>query len=373
MLPYSNLNLSYLERLSTDELNELAVHFGIDIPPDLERVFIIEELLDNAPCLTFYQSGNADTSVIASAFNPPADTAAPATSVANGSAEDTNAEDTEADSAVQPYSAAELPESYNITYIDVIVRDPLWVFVFWEIRDADRRAYERQAGFRGYFLRVNLDSCKMGLAVSSLYTVPVDISDSEWYINFPPDSPCRRLCGGAEAAAFNVTLCAARTGGTDVLASSVPFSLPKTLPPPALRPATALVSTAPVSPALVSLGPPPPIPPRGARGITRSGDGASRSRVTGRHAVGARGVTRSGDGASRGRQTERHAVVARGVTRSGDWVSRGRVTERHAVGRRSVTRLADAPSTALLLLSGLDDLPVLRNGERPALASASET
>ena len=35
----------FLDSLSTDELVKLADSHGIDIPPDLERIFVIEELL----------------------------------------------------------------------------------------------------------------------------------------------------------------------------------------------------------------------------------------------------------------------------------------------------------------------------------------
>ena len=41
----AELTIPYLESLSTGELIDLAVKNGLDIPPGLERVFIIEELL----------------------------------------------------------------------------------------------------------------------------------------------------------------------------------------------------------------------------------------------------------------------------------------------------------------------------------------
>ena len=150
-----NFGLSYLERLSTQELKDLAVHFGIDIPQDLERPFVIEELLDNAPCLIFFQAGSlkvnhSETDFIDDENIPPVP------------------------------DPVELPKHYNITQINAIVRDPLWVFVFWEIREADRKIYEKSPGFRGYFLRVSLDKCKMGSTVSSLFTIPITPSDSEW-------------------------------------------------------------------------------------------------------------------------------------------------------------------------------------------------
>ncbi|MDR2795791.1 MAG: DUF4912 domain-containing protein [Spirochaetaceae bacterium] len=205
-----NFGLPYLERLSTQELKDLAVHFEIYIPQDLERPFIIEELLDNAPCLTLFQEEKPASNQLETDF----------------------VDDENIPPVPEP---VELPKHYNITQIDAIVRDPLWVFVFWEIREADRKAYERSPGFRGYFLRVSLDKCKMGSKISSLFTIPVNHSDSEWYIHFPPDGPCRRICNvtgdSTEGTTpFNVALCAAYSSGEDtVLAVTSPFRLPRIL------------------------------------------------------------------------------------------------------------------------------------------------
>jgi hypothetical protein len=204
MLPSENLNISYLERLSTPELKNLAVHFGIDIPRDLDRLFIIEELLENAPCLTFFQTDETPAKLVKTDFS-------------------------DYENIPPVPSPSEIPKRYGITQIDAIVRDPLWVFVFWEIRDADRKLYEKPAGFNGYFLRVSLDKCKMGNAVSELFTIPVSAADSEWYINFPPDERCRKICDMIEDAPFNVALCAARIGGNVALATTRPFRLPAML------------------------------------------------------------------------------------------------------------------------------------------------
>ncbi|MDR0662777.1 MAG: DUF4912 domain-containing protein [Spirochaetaceae bacterium] len=206
MLSAAGLSPSYLERLSTPELKDLAVQFGIDIPQDLERLFIIEELLENAPCLTFFQPGRIKTCSAETYFV-----------------------DNENISLVP--DPVELPKRYNITRIDAIVRDPLWVFVFWEIREADRRLHERNPGFHGYFLRVSLDKCKFGAAVSSLFTIPVSVSDSEWYIHFPPDAPCRKICnstGEPSDTLFNVALCVSYANTESVLTRTHPFKLPRT-------------------------------------------------------------------------------------------------------------------------------------------------
>ncbi|MCL2809301.1 MAG: DUF4912 domain-containing protein [Treponema sp.] len=110
---------TWLESLSTDELIKLADTYGVDIPPELERIFIIEELLE----IVNAQLNENDMSE-AIEVNP-------------GYSE-----------------SALLPKQYNISFIEVIIRDPLWVFVFWEIKGHDREIHENAGDFNGYILRV---------------------------------------------------------------------------------------------------------------------------------------------------------------------------------------------------------------------------
>jgi hypothetical protein len=173
----------FLDSLSTDELVKLADSHGIDIPPDLERVFIMEELLE---------IGTGD-----------------------GWENDFGAEGTlkGADDFLEPVP---LPVRYNITYIEVMIRDPLWAFVFWEIKGHDREIFEKSPDFDGYCLRVR----PMGDEAGS-FTIPVGADDAAWYLGFPP----------AEGR-YRVELCVIWAQGETVLAVSRPFTLPKLLSPP---------------------------------------------------------------------------------------------------------------------------------------------
>jgi hypothetical protein len=169
----------YLESLSTDELVKIADRYAIDIPPDLERLFIIEELLD--------AGFSGDETEDEEKFSGTADISEP----------------------------APLPKQYNITYLEYIIRDPLWVFVFWEIKSHDKEIYETSPDFGGYFLRVYcLESGE------HIFTVPVGVDDTAWYLGFPPDSGrCR------------VELCVQQGGGELMLAVSRSFILPALLKP----------------------------------------------------------------------------------------------------------------------------------------------
>jgi hypothetical protein len=133
---------SRLERLTTRELARMADREGIDIPPDLDRIFIIQELLENA------EQGPL----------PP---------------------EPEAPPPGGKLGSAPLPRQYNITWLEILPRDPLWVFAFWEIKTQDRERLEAAADFRGYCLRARLSGADMA------FTVAVGNSDNAWYLGFP--------------------------------------------------------------------------------------------------------------------------------------------------------------------------------------------
>lgn len=176
---------AYLESLTTRELIKLADGFGMDIPPGLERIFIIGELLDLA-------------------------------------AED----EPDPEKNQEPLGEADflesvpLPRQYNITFIEVMPRDPLWVFAFWEIRGYDKTLYEKDPDFMGYHLKVCPQDIPDPAGSDNSFMVPVGTGDTAWYLGFPPS-------GGR----YRVELCADRGEGELILAVSHPFKMPKLLNP----------------------------------------------------------------------------------------------------------------------------------------------
>jgi hypothetical protein len=184
-----------LESLSTGELIRLADSYGIEIPPGLERVFIVRELLDIA------LDEEADSEENREAYQ-------------NAVHDDLT-------------ETAALPKQYNITFIEVMVRDPLWAFVFWEIKKSDKELFERESDFKGYCLRViPLESAGRG-EKEQPFIVSVGINDTAWYLGFPP----------AEGR-YQVELCVLQNEKETVLAFSRPFRLPRFLDPPAVKTGT---------------------------------------------------------------------------------------------------------------------------------------
>ncbi|MDR2542229.1 MAG: DUF4912 domain-containing protein [Treponema sp.] len=182
-----------LESLSTGELIKAADSFGIDIPAGLERVFIIEEILE-------YASEQADLS---------------AKKISNN------------ELIVNPvYSeTSPLPKQYNITFIEVIIRDPLWVFVFWEIKEHDKETYKNMPDFKGYCLRVI--SANQGeteqQSLDNSFTVAVGPQDNARYLGF-----AERTTDTSNYSGRYVIRLSALCGDSELhIATSQSFNLPK--------------------------------------------------------------------------------------------------------------------------------------------------
>jgi hypothetical protein len=178
----SHLTRQLLESLSSGELIKLADSNGIDIPAGLERIFIIEELLEN-----FIEKKSVTADVI------------------------------ETDKKI--LEAVALPKQYNISYINVIIRDPLWVYAFWEIKAHDRELHEKAGNFRGYCLRV----------------VPINntenaqkIKENFFFVTIVKDDEARYLgfTGRQEWERYLIQLSAIRGNQEIQLAVSEPFTLP---------------------------------------------------------------------------------------------------------------------------------------------------
>jgi hypothetical protein len=181
------LTMPYLESLSTGELLGLAEKFGVDLPEGLERIFIIEELME--------LEEDAARNVI---------------------------HNEQEESRELLY----FPESYHKTSIDVLIRDPLWAFVFWEVNESGREKHENAADFKGYSLKIipvgNTPGDKGGSPSANVsFLVAVSKNDNARYIGFPPE-------GGR---GFQVELCAVYEEKSVTLAVTAPFTMPRLIEP----------------------------------------------------------------------------------------------------------------------------------------------
>ena len=182
---------TYLESLTTDELMNIADKLEVDIPLGLDRIFIIEELLDNV-CEDDEES----------------------------SAPEKDLEDSGLIESVP------LPKQYNISFIEVMVRDPLWAFVFWEIKTQDKEQFEKSPDFSGYYLKVSPieKSARRAEENDRIFKIPVTPTDTSWYVGFTPTGPDG--ISPMPECQYRVELCVVMKGEETVLASSNPFKLP---------------------------------------------------------------------------------------------------------------------------------------------------
>ena len=207
---------AHLESLTTNDLLVIADKLGVDVPDNPDRVSLIDELLD----ISSQEDDSSDSG-----------------------------ESEIADSIfIEPVP---LPKHYNITFIEVMIRDPLWAFVFWEIKSSEKEQFEKAADFEGYYLKVSRleDNGNYstnhsieysanhfvehsvehsiehsGQGYEGFYTVPVKPEDTAWYLGLSSASP--EEAKNFEHCQFKVEFCANLGGVETVLAASNPVRLP---------------------------------------------------------------------------------------------------------------------------------------------------
>ena len=143
------ISLSYLETLSTADLIELAEEYDLDIPEQLNRRFIISELLEIADELNEQNDDDFEGNV-------------------------ENIETTQ-----------ELPFSYNETTIDVVLRNPAWAYVYWDISASDLQNVINVKGFSKLLLRVHFWESEIADKLVDVCELSISVEDRAQYIFLP--------------------------------------------------------------------------------------------------------------------------------------------------------------------------------------------
>ena len=149
-----NVTRSYLERLSTSDLISLADEYGIDIPEDLNRRFIIGELLE-------------------------------ATEELNEDKKDTMHGDGEAPEGI------ELPETYNETTITAVMQNPVWCYVYWDFKTSDKEKIIHTPSFMTFVLKVTFFSDDE--KVTETFDINISPSCKEQYVLLPSSETAARI------------------------------------------------------------------------------------------------------------------------------------------------------------------------------------
>jgi hypothetical protein len=152
------INRAYLETLSFTDLISLADKYGIDVPDNLNRSFLIGDLLDMAEEM----KKSSDSEMVISS-----------------------------DSAAM-LAENELPETYNSTDIEALLRNPAWAFVYWNISESELHALKK-SGTASLSLRVCSLAHKDDVKPADSYDVQITLSDREQYILLPAGKQFLRI------------------------------------------------------------------------------------------------------------------------------------------------------------------------------------
>ena len=195
----SRVNAEKFESLSDEALYALADKMGLDLPLDLERVFVVEEILNaiDEDIVERRTGGFAPVRI-----------------------EETKFSGSELDDVGSCLDAPCLIERcYNETFIKALVRDPSWAFAFWEISEAERASLGSEEGPSALFLRVfEIAENDRNEPKRDFFDIPVSDDDNQWYINLP--RPKSR---------YRIELCARMGNRVRCLAHSRDVAVPKQL------------------------------------------------------------------------------------------------------------------------------------------------
>lgn len=189
------LTRAKLEALTSAELLDIADEYGIDAPDDLNRQFIIGDLLELANEL---EEGDKVKETIALS------------------------EDGE-----QVMNVNTLPDSYNETKINVLLRNPISLFVWWDLSEwtiKKIKSERSQLRLVVYFFESMEDE-----KPADAFDIQITYSDRENYVIIP---------GGKKIV--RVDLVSECAGKSEALAFSEKIVIPKGSPIMALKPGEKL-------------------------------------------------------------------------------------------------------------------------------------
>ncbi len=150
------LSLQHLETLSSADLIAIADDYGIDIPDNLNRRFIIGELLEIGEELE--QKESKDNEMVE----------------AEGQKIELN---------------DELPLTFNETEIQVVLRNPAWAYVYWDISSGDLNMLENGSAanasfskFSRFVLRVSYFEKEEDLSPLDFFDINIDKTTRAQYV-----------------------------------------------------------------------------------------------------------------------------------------------------------------------------------------------
>ena len=175
------INRAYLETLSFSDLQKLADDYSIDVLENFNRGFLIGEILEVAE-ESYKKNLEPDMNI-------------------------TEEEEESCDDS-------EMPRSYNSTEVEIILRNPAWAYIYWNISDSDRDSLEK-AFVSELRIRVSSFSEKSQVKPDEFFDIQISKQDNGQYFLLP-----------AGKKFFRVDLLFCLDGIIDILASSEVLEMP---------------------------------------------------------------------------------------------------------------------------------------------------
>ncbi len=172
----------FLETLSFSDLVKVADEYGIDVPEDLNRSFLIGEILEVVSDME--NSMNQQEMIIS----------------------DDEFVTDEKEMSVR---------SYNITEVQIILRNPAWAFVYWNISESDRISLDK-AFISQMMLRISSFSEKDQIKPDDYFDIQISKEDDGQYVLLPAGKRFFRI-----DLLFNID------GIIDILSSSKLLEMPE--------------------------------------------------------------------------------------------------------------------------------------------------
>jgi uncharacterized protein len=157
------MTLEQLKSLPIENLLEIAKGLGLELPEGLERLFVMEEIveaLDEDSCEREENQG-------------------PVLSMGEKKYQLTVSEGM---GRVSDEDAL-VPEQYADARIRLLVRDPFWIYAYWDLRESDIHPQGTELS-SSLSLRIRCyEGSGKGAKEKECFDVPVQETDRSWYVN----------------------------------------------------------------------------------------------------------------------------------------------------------------------------------------------
>ncbi len=187
------LSKKYLESISTEELLKISEIYGLFIPNNLDRSFIIQELLELAESEDDAEVREKSSATLSKFIEEK---------------EAEEIEDEELDDNLSFKKSKKMKISYSNTEVHLLLRDPMWLFAFWDFSKTEFKKITTDLNFETFILRVFLYKENNKEDPYDYYDIEIDPTDRSRYFYLSFDDVLTRVAICARYSDENISLLA---------------------------------------------------------------------------------------------------------------------------------------------------------------------